>query len=75
MGMDKSKVDIEELVVVLLKHYFENNSVAFVEVVVFDFAIDLTAHNRNKKDRNLDNNMPMDYFADHTNRKSIEGAP
>lgn len=74
MDMGRNKVDIVELVE-LLTHYFVNNFVAFAEVVVFDFANDLAAHNRNKKDRNLDNNMPKDCFADHTNRKNIEEVP
>lgn len=47
-----------------------------IVAVAFDFAKDLVAHNRNKRDHSpADNSMPMDYFADHTNRNNIEEAP
>lgn len=62
--MDKSMADMEAAA-----------CLPIAVAVAFDFANDLAADNRNKRDQNPDSNKPKDYFADHTNRNSIEGAP
>jgi hypothetical protein len=43
-------------------------------VAVSDYANDLAARTRNNWDQNWDSNRPTDYFADRTNRNSIEAS-
>lgn len=65
--MDRNMADIEAVACLQIA--------AFDTVVAFDFANDLAADNRNKRDQNPDSNKPKDYFVDRTNRNNIEGAP